>query len=176
MMSFKTLSKFYLCVLLVSFTFFSKSQTKERDPLNKRVFNMSLAEVKDGVPQKKLLQDEVEFKGGKIFSSLLNEKFGYKWIKYRLEKDSIYTDSTDTEVRYLQIEASATDEGNQTVMISLTQLEWDLDGTYKITKNDKLKKHFDVTGREKGGKPKKDKNKVPDKMRMEGEEPPQEKK
>ncbi len=171
-MSFKALPKFCLCILLLSFTFSGKSQTKEKDPLAKRVFNMSLNEVKDGTPQKKLLKDEVEFKGGKIFSSLLNEKFGYKWIKYRVEKDSIYTDSTDTEVRYMQIEASATDESNQTVMISLVQLEWDLDGTYKITKNDKLKKYFEVTGREKGGKPKKDKNASKEKMRVEGEEPP----
>ncbi len=175
-MSFKTLPKLYFSILLMSFSYFSLAQTKEKDPLNKRVFNMSLGEMKDGVAQKKLQKDVMEFKNGKLFSELLNEKFGYKWIKYRVEKDSIYTDSTDTEVRYLQIEASATDESNQTVMISLTQLEWDLDGTYKITKNDKLKKHFDVSGREKGGKPKKDKNKVPDKMRMEGEEPPKEKK
>jgi hypothetical protein len=175
MMSFKPLSKFYFTILLTSISFFGLAQTKEKDPLNKRVFNMSLAEMKDGVAQKKLLKDVMEFKNGKLFSELLNEKFGYKWIKYRIEKDSIFTDSTDTEVRYLQIEASATDESNQTVMISLIQLEWDLDGTYKITKNDKLKKHFDVTGREKGGKPKKDKKNPPDKMRMEGEEPPQKK-
>lgn len=175
MMSFKTLSKFYFSILLVSISFFSLAQTKEIDPLQKRVFNMSLNEIKDGTPQKKLLKDVMEFKNGKLFSDLLNEKYGYKWIKYRIEKDSIFTDSTDTEVRYLEIEASATDETNQTVMISLVQLEWDLDGTYKITKNDKLKKHFEVAGREKGGKPKKDKKNPPDKMRMEGEEPPQKK-
>ncbi|MDZ4665074.1 MAG: hypothetical protein SGJ15_09380 [Bacteroidota bacterium] len=175
MMSFKALSKFYFSILLVSISFFGLAQTKEKDPLNKRVFNMSLSEMKDGVAQKKLLKDVMEFKNGKLYSDLLNEKFGYKWIKYRIEKDSIFTDSTDTEVRYLEIEASATDETNQTVMISLKQLEWDLDGTYKITKNDKLKKHFEVTGREKGGKPKKDKKNPPDKMRMEGEEPPQKK-
>ncbi len=174
-MSFKALSKFYFSILLVSISFFGLAQTKEKDPLNKRVFNMSLSEMKDGVAQKKLLKDVMEFKNGKLYSDLLNEKFGYKWIKYRIEKDSIFTDSTDTEVRYLEIEASATDETNQTVMISLKQLEWDLDGTYKITKNDKLKKHFEVTGREKGGKPKKDKKNPPDKMRMEGEEPPQKK-
>jgi hypothetical protein len=174
-MSFKALPKFYLCVLMLSFSFFCKSQTKEKDPLNKRVFNMSCSEVKDGVPAKKVLADEMEFKGGKLYSSLLHDKFGFKWMKYRIEKDSIYTDSTDTEVRYLLIEASATDETNQTVMISLVQLESDLDGSYKITKNDKLKKYFEVVGREKGGKPKKSKNKVPDKMRMEGEEPPKQK-
>lgn len=174
-MSYKALPKSYLCILLVLFTFFSKSQTKEKDPLNKRIFNMSLSEIKDGNPQKKVLADEMEFKGGKLYSNYLNEKFGYKWIKYRIEKDSIYTDSTDTEVRYLLIEATITDETNQTVMISLVQLESDLDGTYKITKNDKMKKYFEVIGREKNGKPKKDKNANNSKMRMEGEEPPKEK-
>jgi hypothetical protein len=54
-------------------------------------------------------------------------------------------------------------------MISLTTLEWDIEGTYKITKNDKIKKHFEVTGREKGGKPKKNKKNPPEKMKMEGE-------
>ena len=136
---------------------------------------MSLVEIKDGVAQKKILKDEMEFKNGKLFSDILHDKYGYKWIKYRIEKDSIYTDSTDVEVRYLEIEATATDESNQTVMISLVKLEWDLDGTYKLTKNDKLKKHFDASGRAKGGKPKKNKNKTPVKMRMEGEEPPPDK-
>lgn len=143
---------------------------KEIDPLNKRKFNVSHNEIKDGVPQKKLMPDLIEFKGGKMFSDFLNEKFQYKWIKYRIEKDSIYTDSTDTEVRFLAIEATATDESNQTVMMSFTILEWDIEGTIKITKNDKLKKHFEFVGREKGGKPKKKKKKdAVDKMRMEGE-------
>lgn len=170
-MKIKALHKVAMLVLLSIFSFSTIAQTSEKDPLNKRLFNMSLNEVKDGVPQKKLLQDKLEFKGGKLFSDILNEKFGYKWIKYRIEKDSIYTDSTDTEVRFLAIEATATDESNQTVMISLTTLEWDIEGTYKITKNDKLKKHFEVTGREKGGKPKKNKKNPPEKMRMEGEAP-----
>lgn len=87
-MSFKPLSKFYFTILLTSISFFGLAQTKEKDPLNKRVFNMSLAEMKDGVAQKKLLKDVMEFKNGKLFSELLNEKFGYKWIKYRIEKDS----------------------------------------------------------------------------------------
>jgi hypothetical protein len=131
----------------------------EKDPLHKRIFNISLTEVKDGVPAKKVISDQMDFKDGKLFSGFLEEKFGYKWIRYRINKDSIFTDSTDTEVRLLKIDASATNEDNQTVIISFDQQEWDLDGTIKITKNDKVKKYYDMVGREKGGKPKKEKKK-----------------
>lgn len=175
MMNFKILTKAQFLIAFCIFSISALAQTQEKDPLHKRIFNMSLNEVKDGAPQKKLLKDELEFKNGKLFSTLLNEKFGYKWIKYRIEKDSIYTDSTDTEVRYLDIQATATDESNQTIMITLVTVEWDIEGSYKITKNDKLKKYFEVVGREKGGKPKKDKKNPPEKMRLEGEEPQQKK-
>jgi hypothetical protein len=169
-MKFTHISKKLLLILFISITAISFAQKEEIDPLKKRKFNVSLNEIKDGVPQKKLLPDLIEFKNGKLFSDFLSDKFQYKWIKYRIEKDSIYTDSTDTEVRFLAIEATATDEGNQTVMMSFTILEWDIEGTIKITKNDKLKKHFEFVGREKGGKPKKKKKKDgEDKMRMEGE-------
>lgn len=167
-MNIKVFSKAALLLLFSFYSFVSIAQ-KEKDPLNKRVFNLSLNEVKDGQPQKKLLQDKLEFKGGKLFSDFMFDKYQYKWIKYRIEKDSIYTDSTDTEVRFLAIEATATDESNQTVMMSFNILEWDIEGTIKITKNDKLKKHFEFVGREKGGKPKKDKKNPPEKQRMEGE-------
>jgi hypothetical protein len=48
-----------------------------------------------------------------------------------------------------------TDETDQTVIINFTQLEWDIDGVVKITKKDKIKRYFELSGREKGGKPKK---------------------
>jgi len=57
------------------------------------------------------------------------------------------------------LEATVTDELNQTVIVNLSIIEWDIDGTIKITKNDKLKKAFDLSGREKGGNPKKAKKK-----------------
>lgn len=130
---------------------------KEKDPLHKRIFNVTFFEYKDGQPIKKGTADKIEFKDGKLFSDYLFDKFQYKWIKYRINKDSIFTDSTDTEVRLLDIEASATDDKNQTIIMEFSTIEWDLDGTVKITKNDKLKKQFNLIGREKGGKPKKEK-------------------
>lgn len=171
-MKIKVLLKITLLFIFSLQTFIYTAQTTEKDPLNKRKFYTSLNEVKDGVPQKKLISDMLEFKNGKLFSDYMHDKFGYKWIKYRIEKDSIYTDSTDTEVRFLTIEATATDENNQTIMMSFETVEWDIEGTIKITKNDKLKKHYEMVGRNKGGKPKKNKKAPPVQMRMEGEPAP----
>lgn len=145
-------------VLLVTVSLlFGTLRAQETDPLHKRKFNVMLDEVKDGQPSKRPITDKIEFKNGRMNSSFLAEKYGYKWMRYRINKDSIFTDSTDTEVRYLQIEASMTDENNQTAVFEFVILEWDLDGTLKITKNDKVKRYYDMAGREKGGKPKKPK-------------------
>ena len=134
----------------------------EKDSLHKRIFNISLSESKDGVVSKKTIADKMYFKEGKVFSDFLNEKFGYSYIRYRINRDTIYTDSTDTEVRQLEVEASATDEENQTAAITFTTVEWDIEGVIRITKNDRLKRYYDFVGREKGGKPKKEKKKKTD--------------
>lgn len=144
-------------LLFVVFCFNSLLSQNEIDPLNKRKFNVLLDEIKDGVSAKKGINDLFYFKSGRFFSDYLYDKYQYKWIRYRINKDSIFTDSTDTEVRYLEIEASITDDANQTAILNFVIQEWDLDGTLKITKNDKIKRYFEVAGREKGGKPKKPK-------------------
>lgn len=162
-MRFKNIISFQSFALIFLFLL-SLSFRAEKDPLHKRVFNVKFSEVKDASsgPAKKPIMDKVSFKDGKVFSDYLYDKFQYKWLKYRINKDSIFTDSTDTEVRLLEVEAVSTDDVNQTVMINFTVLEWDIEGSVKITKNDKLKKHFEFTGREKGGKPKKPKKKKPE--------------
>jgi hypothetical protein len=150
------MKKVIVLIAIVAIFFAFKA---EHDYLHKRTFNISLDEIRDSVSvKKKPVKDQMVFKNGKLFSDYLNEKFGFSWIRYRINKDSVYTDSTDTEVRMLVVEASATDETNQTVMINFVAQEWDIDGEIKITKNDKLKKYFEMVGREKGGKPKKPKS------------------
>jgi hypothetical protein len=156
MRSKNVVSGLVLFVFTVLFFNTSFSQA-EMDPLNRRKFNVLLDEVKDGVPNKKGINDLIYFKSGRLFSDYLFDKYQYKWIRYRINKDSIFVDSTDTEVRYLELEASITDEANQTAIFNFVIVEWDLDGTIKITKNDKIKRYFEVVGREKGGKPKKEK-------------------
>jgi len=143
---------FLFILALVVFSF-----KDEEDPLHRRSFTISLSETKNGVVSKKVIMDKLEFKNGKLRTGFLQKKFGYKWIRYHVNKDSIFTDSTDTEVRWLEVEATATDERNQTVFVNFVTCEWDLDGTIKITRNDKLKRHYTLSGREKGGKPKKEK-------------------
>lgn len=131
----------------------------EQDSLHKRTFTISLSETRNGVVQKKPIADRFYFKNGKVYSDFLNKKFGYNYIRYRINKDSTYTDFTDTEVRRLEVEAVITDEKNQTLYIDFVTSEWDIDGVIKITKNDKLRRYYDFAGREKGGKPKKIKKK-----------------
>jgi hypothetical protein len=156
-----------VCVVLILFSLIAKA---EKDPLHKRVFNVKFSEVKEGGAAKKPIMDKISFKDGKLFSDYLYDKFEYKWLKYRINKDSIYVDSTDTEVRLLEVEAVVTDAANETISINFIVVEWDIDGVIKITKNDKLKKMFEINGREKGGKPKKVKKKDKKKLK-DGEDP-----
>jgi hypothetical protein len=111
--------------------------------------------------------DKLTFKDGKLMSEFLKKKFGFKFIRYRINKDSNYVDDTDTEVRLLEVEATATDERNYTVSMEFTALEWDIDGVIRITKNDKLRRYYDMSGREKGGKPKKIRKKEMESYRQE---------
>jgi hypothetical protein len=161
MITKKNLTLRHLIICLIVLT--TLSFKDEKDALHKRKFTINLTEVKDNIPAKRSIMDEMEFKNGKLFSDYLFDKFQYKWIRYRINKDSVFTDSTDTEVRLLEIESTFTDEQNQTVKLNFNIQEWDIDGTIKIVaKNDKIKKYFDLTGFEKGGKPKKEKKpKVP---------------
>ncbi len=150
---------FFIGIALLLMFFALMSFKHEEDPLHKRAFTISLSESKNGIVAKKVIMDKIEFKNGKLRTGFLQKKFGYNWIRYHINKDSVFTDSTDTEVRWLEVEATATDERNQTVFVNFVTCEWDLDGTIKITRNDKLKKYYDMAGREKGGKPKKQKKK-----------------
>jgi len=145
------------CLGLAAFVFVTTAFKGEKDPLHKRVFTLGVVEVKDGAAAKKSIADEMEFKDGKLYSDFLNKKFGYKWIKYRINKDSIFTDSAEVEIRHLEVEATTTDESNNTLAVNVIVENWDIEGFFKLTKNDKPKKYFDFTGFEKGGKPKKEK-------------------
>lgn len=164
--SFKSLT-------IIIFLLISLFSSAEKDPLHKRTFNVKFLEVKDGTLGKKAIMDKMSFKDGKLFSDFLYDKFTYKWIKYRINKDSIYMDSTDTEVRLLEVEATTTDEANTTINIAFTVIEWNIEGEVRITKNDKLKKYYEITGREKGGKPKKEKKKKKLVEVVDGEVPPE---
>lgn len=152
-------------LLISSFCFIALcflSFKDDPDPLYKRAFNISLSETKNGVVAKKVINNKITFKNGRLYCDFLHKKFGFKYIRYRINKDSMYVDFTDTEVRLLEVEASATDKKNQTVFLNFSVIEWDIDGVIKITRNDKLRKYYDLSGREIGGKPKRVRKKKTD--------------
>lgn len=152
-MSTKNALKFLAVAAILAL--FINATLKEKDPLGKRKYDNIIIEVKDGVNAKKGVSDELEFKDGKLFSMFLFDKFEYKWMKYKVNKDSTYIDETETEISYFEVECSYTDDNNQTFIMTCKIDNFDIDGEMKITKNDKLKKMFVFNGKEKYSKPKK---------------------
>ena len=155
------MKKLAIIFLLVPVLFILAAFNNEYDSLHKREFTAGLSETRNGIVQKRVIQDFIRFKDGKIQSDFIRKKFGFRYIRYRVNEDTVYTDETGAEVRKIRLEASATDENNVTVQMLLTSVEWDLDGVIRVTRNDRLKKYYDLAGREKGGKPKKQKDLAP---------------
>lgn len=121
-----------------------------KDALDKRIFTVTMTELKEGQPPKKGVEDELEFKAGKgMFSNFLFEKMEHKWLKYEIKKDSTYTDEEQNESHWVEAEISVTDASDQTTMINLTVDNYDISGEIKITKKDKLKKKYEFSGKEK---------------------------
>ncbi|MGZ3885352.1 MAG: hypothetical protein ACXVP0_08400 [Bacteroidia bacterium] len=122
---------------------------KEKDPLNKRVFLTKITEVKEGQPNIKPHDDEMEFKGGKVFSNVLDEKLQYKWMKYTLKSDSTFIDDKESERSYFELEVNFVDDREQTVVMTCKINNEDISGEIKISKKDKLKKKYTFAGKEK---------------------------
>ncbi|MES2513206.1 MAG: hypothetical protein V4580_03645 [Bacteroidota bacterium] len=142
-----------LTVGILSMNAIKKGEPK--DSVDKRKFIVTMTEVKEGTPPKKGVEDEIEFKTGKMFSQFLFDKLEYKWIKYEVIKDSTYTDEEQNENHYSEVEISTTDDSDQTMIMKCVVDNYDISGDIKITKKDKLKKKFEFSGKEKAGKKKK---------------------
>ncbi|MBA4242165.1 MAG: hypothetical protein C0448_15680 [Sphingobacteriaceae bacterium] len=137
-----------LTVGLLSVNAIKKGEPK--DSLDKRIFTVTMTEVKEGTPPKKGVEDEIEFKAGKgMFSTFLFDKLEYKWLKYEITKDSVYTDEEQNESRWVEAEISTTDDKDQTMVMKCVVDNYDISGEVKITKKDKLKKKYEFSGKEK---------------------------
>lgn len=121
-----------------------------KDALDKRIFTTSLTELRENQPPKKPVEDEMEFKSGKgVFSNMMYEKHQFSWTKYEIKKDSTFMDENQNEVHWIEVEASATDKEDQTMIVNATIEDYDISGTIKITKKDKVKKRYEFSGKEK---------------------------
>ena len=133
----------------ITFLFCNFFVPKEKDALNKRVFETTLTEVKEGQNNIKGKPDEIEFKDGKVFSNVLNEKLSYKWLKYTITVDSAYVDEKQNEITYYEAAVNITDDKDQSVDILFKIKNTEITGEVKISKKEKLKKKFIVAGKEK---------------------------
>ena len=131
------------------FLFINAFILKEKDPLNKRFFDTKLTEIKEGQANIKPHSDEMEFKGGKVYSKILDEKLQYKGLKYTINIDSTYTDAKDNEINYYALEVNIIDDKDQTVIMTCIINNADISGEIKISKKEKLKKRFTFTGKAK---------------------------
>jgi len=121
----------------------------DKDALNKKTFTLQVNEIKDGqVKNKKPLEDELEFKDGKVFSNILLDKHKFKWIKYTIMKDSTYEEEGEQK-HLIDAMASTTNEANELVEINVKVDGFDIEGSYKLLKKDVVKKLYEFTGKEK---------------------------
>ncbi len=142
-----------LTVGILSINAIKKGEPK--DNLDKKIFTVTMTELKEGAPAKKGVEDEMEFKAGKgMFSQFLFDKLEYKWVKYQITKDSTYTDEEQNENQWIEAEISTTDDKDQTMIMKCVVDNFDISGEIKITKKDKLKKKFEFSGKEKAKKKK----------------------
>ena len=133
------------CVL--AFTLFSFKG--EKDALNKKTYIVQVDEMKDGKPKgKKPAEDELEFKDGKVFSNIAEAKHGFKWMKYKVTKDSTYDDEGEKK-QWIEAESMATNDQDETMIMHFKVDQYEISGTYKLTKRDVPKKLYEFVGKEK---------------------------
>ena len=136
------------CVLALSVFSFKG----DKDALNKKIYTLQVNEMKDGQPKsKKPADDELEFKDGKVFSNILFDKHEFKWMKYKITKDSTYEDEGEQK-HWIEATASSTNEKDETIVMTVKVDNYDIDGSYKLTKHDVPKKQYDFIGKEKAKK------------------------
>jgi hypothetical protein len=152
------ISAFVLSIglLCLNATFLNDKAGPKKDGLDKRIFIVTMTEIKDGAVPKKGVEDEIEFRSGKgMFSNFLFDKMEYQWMKYEIKKDSTFTDEENNQVRWIEGAISTTDDKDQTTVIEFTVEDYDITGEIKVTKKDKIKKRYEFTGKEKPKKQKK---------------------
>ncbi|MCD6067499.1 MAG: hypothetical protein K0S33_2325 [Bacteroidetes bacterium] len=125
----------------------------DKDKLHKRDFTVQLTEGKKPKPS----DDEVSFKDGKIYcGDVLNEKNpDLSWMRYEIKVDSTYIED-DVEKEYIEIIATKELERADMFEVKCVIDDHNIEGSMRIHKNNKDKKTFSFTGKE---KPKKEKEK-----------------
>ena len=130
----------------------------DKDWLHGKTYEVQQTEFKEGAPKPsvKPIKDEFTFNKGKLYSDFVGgDKIKFdKYLKYELKKDSTYTEE-DEERHYYEIEVTSENDDGQKLEIKITVDDINIEGSIKLSKGDKLKKHYEFTGKEKPKKGKK---------------------
>lgn len=133
-------------VLLISGTGISFAQKKEKKdkPLDSKVFTISLQEEKTAKPAKPIA-DELSFKGDKIKSKAMDEKWKFKTGTFKA-----VADSTNPDEPVVTFDAEMPGETKDDKMVwkgTVTgESGEDIEGTVTWLKRDKVKKEFSFSG------------------------------
>ena len=121
----------------------------DKDVLDRKIYILQVDEIKDGKAKgKKPMDDELEFKEGKVFSNIAEQKHGFKWMKYKITKDSTYDDEGEQK-QWIEAQSMATNEQDETMVMDIKVDQYDVSGTFKLTKHDVPKKLYEFVGKEK---------------------------
>ena len=124
----------------------------DKDALHKKTYTLQVNEMKDGqAKNKKPMEDELEFKNGEVFSNVAFDKHEFKWMKYKITKDSTYEDEGEQK-HYIEASAMSTNDKDETFTINVRVDNFDIEGSYKLTKKDVQKKLYEFIGKEKAKK------------------------
>ncbi len=127
---------------------FCSAFVSEKDALHKKIYIVQITEYRDGKPKPKTIEDEIEFKDGKVFSTFAFDKMQFSWMKYKIKIDSTYLDE-EIEKKYYEIDVMNTNKEDETLTMNIKIDEYEIEGTMKLTKGDKPKKQFEFSGKEK---------------------------
>jgi hypothetical protein len=133
-------------VLLITGTGAAFAQKKEKKdkPLENKVFTISIQEEKTAKPAKPLA-DELSFKGDKIKSKAMDEKWKFKTGNFKA-----VADSTNPEEPVVTFDAEMPGDTKDDKMVwkgTVTgEAGEDIEGTVTWLKRDKVKKEFSFSG------------------------------
>ena len=145
---FKTLIALFALLAFQTNGFAQKEKKIKDKELDTKIFNIQLSEKSEKKKAPKPVDDEISFRGGKMKSKVMDEKF--------LTNPGMYTvtvDTTDGE-KTVTFDFEAVNEHNEKLVWNGTVTGEDITGTIVLSKKEKTKKEWEFTGTQKTKKKK----------------------
>lgn len=124
------------------------NKDKEEDPLDSRVFNVEIVEVRNG-KEMKAKEGKVSFKYNKVTCKYLKEKTGFANSPYVIMHDSTFINVDDLQERLTHFMGEALDDRGQEFTWKGSVSDNSITAEVTLSKNAVVKKTFIVTGQQK---------------------------